>query len=171
LGDGLAGAVDGQGRAGQNNAMIKRRGAEANPARTLARSHDWRKTKIRLYLYAGYNAGPLPAPVDTMHPLIRRLYLAALLDGCALLLLVFVAVPLKHLADFPLAVRLLGPAHGVLFIWLSINLAIALNKGVLNARLGLLLFFGALLPFGAFYADHRLKRHCAGTAGCGPAGA
>jgi integral membrane protein len=102
-----------------------------------------------------------------MHPLIRRLYIAAMLDGCALLLLVFVAVPLKHLADFPLAVRILGPMHGVLFIWLSINLAMAMSKGVLNARLGLLLFFGALLPFGAFYADHRLKRSCSSAAGCG----
>lgn len=104
-----------------------------------------------------------------MHPLIRRLYLAALLDGSALLLLVFVAVPLKYLADFPLGVRLLGPTHGVLFIWLSINLAMAMSKGVLNAKLGLLLFFGALLPFGAFYADHRLKQSCGGAAGCGTA--
>lgn len=32
------------------------------------------------------------------------------------LLLLFIAVPLKYLADNPMGVRILGPIHGVLFM-------------------------------------------------------
>ncbi|WP_414445616.1 DUF3817 domain-containing protein [Burkholderia sp. 22PA0106] len=40
----------------------------------------------------------------------------SLVEGATLLLLVCVAVPLKHLAAFPPATRLMGPVHGVAFV-------------------------------------------------------
>lgn len=94
-----------------------------------------------------------------MNPHIRRLYLAALLDGFALLALVLIAVPLKYFAGYPVLVKILGPTHGVLFIWLTISMVVALFKGGLSLRMGLLMFFSALVPFGAFFADRQLHRH------------
>ncbi len=94
-----------------------------------------------------------------MPPTIKMLDRVALTDGVALLLLFFVAVPVKYMFDFPLLVKVLGPTHGVLFISLVVLLAINLVKKHVPFWLALLLFFGALLPGGAFFADYKLRKH------------
>ena len=51
---------------------------------------------------------------------LRRLEAASLIEATTLILLVGVAVPLKHLAGQPLAVTVMGPVHGLAFaayIW------------------------------------------------------
>lgn len=88
----------------------------------------------------------------------KAVYWLAFADGLALLALVFVAVPVKYLLNLPLGVKILGPIHGVLFVSLTLTILAALNRGTLKPGLGALLFIGALIPLGAFYADHRLKQ-------------
>ena len=46
---------------------------------------------------------------------LRRLEVASLVEATTLVLLVGVAVPLKHLAGLPLAVTVMGPLHGLAF--------------------------------------------------------
>ncbi len=93
-----------------------------------------------------------------MNPHIRRLYIAALLDGVALLALFALGLPLKYLAGMPVAVSVLGPLHGVLFLWLLVNLALAVTRGGLRPVHGLMMFVASLFPLGAFIADHQLKK-------------
>jgi integral membrane protein len=93
----------------------------------------------------------MPTTLKTLHRL-------AVADGIALLLLLFVAVPLKHRFDYPLGVTLLGPVHGALFLSLSVTLLTALSRGAVKPALAALLFIGALVPLGAFYADHKLRQ-------------
>ena len=90
--------------------------------------------------------------------IVRRLYQLAFMDGFALLGLVLIAVPLKRWADFPWAVKILGPIHGALFIMLIITLIIAVSKKAITKPLGTLIFLLAFIPFGAFYADYLLKK-------------
>ena len=90
--------------------------------------------------------------------IVRRLYQLAFMDGFALLGLVLIAVPLKRWADFPWAVKVLGPIHGALFIMLIITLIIAVSKKAVTKPLGTLIFVLAFIPFGAFYADYLLKK-------------
>ena len=47
---------------------------------------------------------------------LRHLRLVALLEGSSFLVLLFIAMPLKYLADQPLAVRIVGSIHGLLFV-------------------------------------------------------
>lgn len=57
-------------------------------------------------------------------PLLRAV---ALIEAIAFLLLLFVAVPLKHLAGIPEPVLILGPVHGIAFlgyVWLIAREAI-----------------------------------------------
>lgn len=93
-----------------------------------------------------------------MPRLTRYLDFIALLDGVALLLLFFVGVPLKYMADFPLLVKILGPTHGTLFLLLVSLLLLNLSKKYIPFWLAALLFFGALLPGGAFFADYKLRK-------------
>lgn len=46
---------------------------------------------------------------------LRRLEVASLVEATTLILLVGVAVPLKHFAGQPGAVTVMGPAHGLAF--------------------------------------------------------
>lgn len=84
--------------------------------------------------------------------------LVAFLEGMSFLVLLFVAMPLKYLADMPLAVRIVGSLHGVLFL-----LFVAMLFGVARdrrwpIRRSLAAFVASLVPFGTFVLDRALKR-------------
>lgn len=93
-----------------------------------------------------------------MHTHRKIIYKLAFLDGIALLLLVFIAVPAKYMLDLPVGVKILGPLHGTLFLSLMIASLSAVARGALRPGLAILLLVGALLPLGAFYADYRLRQ-------------
>jgi integral membrane protein len=48
---------------------------------------------------------------------IRRLELVLMLEAATLIAPIAVAVPLKHLAGWPLPVQLMGPVHGLAFLF------------------------------------------------------
>lgn len=81
----------------------------------------------------------------------------SLAEGCSLLILLFIAMPLKYLMDLPQAVQFVGWAHGILFIayvamWLILQI---------RYRWSFLFFVGgfvaSLIPFGTFVLDRYLK--------------
>lgn len=51
------------------------------------------------------------------HGQLRKLELASLLEATTLVTLVLIAVPLKHIAGWPLGVRVMGPVHGIVFMF------------------------------------------------------
>jgi integral membrane protein len=94
---------------------------------------------------------------------LRQLRLIAFIEGVSFLVLLFVAMPLKYLAGLPLAVRIVGSIHGVLFvafvlilIWVSIARAWPFRRS-------LLAFVSSVIPFGTFVFDASLRREIAGT--------
>jgi integral membrane protein len=87
----------------------------------------------------------------------RALRVISGLEGLSLLVLLFVAMPLKYGLGLALAVRVAGGVHGVLFL----AFCAALFRVVLEedwplrrwaSALGL-----ALVPFGALVLDRRLR--------------
>lgn len=46
---------------------------------------------------------------------LRRLEVLSAVEATTLLLLIGIAVPLKHLSDWPFGVQVMGPMHGVAF--------------------------------------------------------
>lgn len=73
------------------------------------------------------------------------------------MLLLGVAMPLKYAFDLPLAVRLVGWAHGVLFVAFVYALAVAAADAGWPLRRVALIFLGGLLPFGPFLLDKQLR--------------
>jgi integral membrane protein len=94
--------------------------------------------------------------VNNPIPALRTI---GLLEACSFLILVGVAMPLKYFAGQPGAVKVVGWIHGVLFL----IFCGALLRTVLVARWPLsraaLIFVAALLPFGPFVIDRRMKRY------------
>jgi integral membrane protein len=93
-----------------------------------------------------------------MNP-IRRLRLLAFWEGISLLVLLFVAMPLKYLAGQPMAVRVVGMLHGVLFIAVVLLLLITMKQARWSLGRGALVFVSTLLPFGAFMIDRKMRAY------------
>ncbi len=98
--------------------------------------------------------------------LFRRV---AFLEGISFVVLLFVAMPLKYLADQPLAVRIVGSAHGLLFVLFVGALFRAGIERSWSPSRWLLAFMSSLVPFGTFMFDGSLKRELADGARSGSA--
>jgi integral membrane protein len=95
---------------------------------------------------------------------IGRLSAIALFEGVSFLLLLGLAMPLKYLAGRPEAVRVVGLAHGLLFVLFVGALAhVALSRRWSMTR-ALAAFGASLVPFGTFVLDGHLRREEEATA-------
>lgn len=74
----------------------------------------------------------------------------ALLEGSSLLLLLFVAMPLKYYMGIPEMVKIIGPAHGILFLSFLVILFSHAAKGELGFVKTISGFFASFIPFGTF---------------------
>jgi integral membrane protein len=89
---------------------------------------------------------------------LRRMRAASLVEGSTLLLLVLVAVPLKHVADLPIATRIMGPIHGLAFLSYGWMLVRTVAGGGWSRADIVRLSIAALIPFGAFINERALAR-------------
>ena len=96
-------------------------------------------------------------PLNLRNDSIDRLRLASILDGVSYLILLGIAMPLKYFYGMPMAVRIVGMTHGILFIalcaclltvWLDRRLSLKWCAGV---------FLCALIPFAPFWLDRKLR--------------
>ena len=96
-----------------------------------------------------------------MHALktsLGRLRIVGFWEGISFLLLLGVAMPLKYLADWPMGVKVVGMAHGILFVlYVVAALQAALDYHWNWKRTGLVLV-ASLLPAGPFVVDARILR-------------
>jgi integral membrane protein len=89
---------------------------------------------------------------------VGRLRLVGWWEGGSFLLLLGVAMPLKYFAGWPLGVRVVGMAHGVLFLlYVLAAIQAAIDRGWPWKRTALVLLAG-LLPAGPFVVEARLLR-------------
>lgn len=77
-------------------------------------------------------------------------------EAVSYLLLVFIAMPLKYLADQPSMVSVVGMIHGVLFILYVVAILAALLLRKLTFKQAVLGFIASLLPFGPFVFDRKV---------------
>lgn len=83
---------------------------------------------------------------------------AAIFEALTLLALFCVAMPLKHWANVPQAVSVVGPIHGLafmVFLWFVIR---TWAEGLIDQLGALRLFIGAFVPFGGFINERWLRR-------------
>jgi len=85
-----------------------------------------------------------------MKPDFKIIRLAALFEGSSLLLLLFVAMPLKYYAQIPEAVKIIGPIHGILFLTFVVLLFSHATKRELGIVATLSGFVASFIPFGTF---------------------
>ena len=89
---------------------------------------------------------------------VGRLRMIGLVEGSSFLVLLGIAMPLKHFAEMPEAVRIVGWVHGILFIGFLVALMLARDAMGWSFRWTGLVLLAALLPFGPFVIDGRLRK-------------
>ena len=94
--------------------------------------------------------------IDLFKSHIGRLRIIAFMEGCSLLALVFIAMPVKYLLGIPEATQAIGLIHGILFI---LFIVATLSISILykwNISRVLLVMASSVLPFGTFYVDKKI---------------
>lgn len=89
---------------------------------------------------------------------IGRLRLIGITEGISFLVLLFVAMPLKYLADLPEAVKYTGWVHGLLFILYLVALANVKFTQLWPLKKVVIAFLASLIPFGTFILDREWKK-------------
>lgn len=83
----------------------------------------------------------------------------AILEGLSLILLVFVAVPLKYGMNLPQFSSVLGMIHGGLFLWFVLNtIRVAVEYEWKFNQTTWKVLLACLIPFGTFYIDRKILK-------------
>ena len=89
----------------------------------------------------------------------RIFKIIALLEGTSLLLLFFFAMPMKYLMNEPIYVRIIGMAHGLLFVGYIIIAIMLKFVEDWNVKKFSSVCIASIIPFGTFYIEKKYLRN------------
>lgn len=79
------------------------------------------------------------------------------LEGVSLLVLLFIAVPVKYISNDPTLTKLLGPIHGALFLLFIFNtLSVGVEQKWEFRKTTWKVILACFIPFGTFYIDKKI---------------
>ena len=99
----------------------------------------------------------MTAPTADDRRQLDRMRIASILEATTLAILVFVAVPLKHVFGMPQAVSIMGPVHGLAFlfyIWMLIQSHFQIGW---TGREWVRMILCAFIPLAGFVNERLLK--------------
>ena len=87
--------------------------------------------------------------------MLRFFKIITLLEGTSLLLLLFFAMPMKYIVDEPIFVRIIGMAHGLLFVaYIIMAIMLKFEENWSWKKFGVIAV-ASIIPFGTFYIDKK----------------
>ncbi len=89
---------------------------------------------------------------------IQKLIKISIVEGISLILLLFVAVPLKYIWGYKIATIIMGSIHGVLWLTFLYVLNEARKKNNFDKKLVIELIILSVVPFGFILIERKLKR-------------
>ena len=88
---------------------------------------------------------------------LGRFRFMGILEGSSLVILLFIAMPLKYWFGIPAAVTIIGAIHGYIFLAYLIAIVYAMIAIRWPFRFTIGAVLSAFIPFGNFILDSRLK--------------
>ncbi|MET3656810.1 DUF3817 domain-containing protein [Sporosarcina psychrophila] len=88
---------------------------------------------------------------------LGRFRLIGILEGISLLILLFIAMPLKYWFGMKSAVTIVGTLHGYIFLAYIAAIVYTMIKVKWPFRFTIGALISAFIPFGNFILDRRLK--------------
>jgi len=90
---------------------------------------------------------------------VKKFSLVNTLEGYSYLMLLFIAMPLKYLLGFAIAVKIAGMLHGILFIAFLILLVLSWQETKWDFKENIIFFVASLIPFGTFFTKKRIQSY------------
>lgn len=90
--------------------------------------------------------------------MIKTFRIVALLEGVSYILLLFIATPIKHFAEDPSYVKMLGMPHGLLFIAYVIIAMVLRSEQKWDNKKTFIILLASIIPFGTFYVDRKFLK-------------
>lgn len=88
---------------------------------------------------------------------IGRLRIIGFLEGTSLLILLFIAMPMKYVFEMPFLTRAVGTIHGALFLLFIFNtISVGVEQNWKFATTTWKVLLACVIPFGTFYIDSRI---------------
>ncbi len=87
--------------------------------------------------------------------MIKAFKILSYLEAVSFLVLLGIAMPLKYMYDMPEYVRVVGMAHGILFVLYIIGAYYMYEKLNWKFSTFMIVVLCSILPFGPFYADKK----------------
>lgn len=88
--------------------------------------------------------------------IIKKFGLINTTEGYSYLLLLFIAMPMKYLLSIPLAVKVVGMIHGILFIMFLVLGVMAWREAKWSLNQTIIFFIASLIPFGTFFTKSKI---------------
>ena len=82
----------------------------------------------------------------------------AMAEGTSFLVLLFIAMPLKYFADEPMPVKIVGYAHGFLFVAFMLLAFVVKFRFNRTWGWGVKAFVASIIPFGTFLMEKQWKK-------------
>lgn len=79
----------------------------------------------------------------------------SIFEGISFLVLLLIAMPLKYIGDAPEMVRVVGMAHGLLFIAYIFGAFLLFKPLGWNLRTLMIVCLSSILPLGPFYVEKK----------------
>ncbi|MBT5935522.1 DUF3817 domain-containing protein [Sulfurimonas sp.] len=90
---------------------------------------------------------------------VKKLGLINTMEGYSYLALLFIGMPLKYYMDFPVAVKIFGILHGVLFVTFCLLLLTSWQKTKWKFSENIIFFLAVLIPFGTFFTSRKIQSY------------
>lgn len=87
--------------------------------------------------------------------MLKIMKFIAFLEGISLLLLLFIAMPLKYGWNLPQMVEVVGMLHGILFLLYIVMAIVIYNELKWSLRTLSFVMLASVIPFGTFYIDKK----------------
>jgi integral membrane protein len=87
----------------------------------------------------------------------------AFAEGTSFVILLCIAMPMKYMMGMPIAVRIAGSIHGLLFLLYLARLIKLRAAYQWDNRFSIQAFVASILPFGTFFFDKYLREKDAAT--------
>ena len=84
---------------------------------------------------------------------LDRFRLINKVEGYSFLILLFIAMPLKYMMGYPIATKIVGMAHGILFVAFIYQLIESAKSVPFSKKDAFVFFVASVIPFGSFYTD------------------
>lgn len=87
--------------------------------------------------------------------MIKAFKITAFWEGVSLLVLLFIAMPLKYFFNQPEMVSIVGMIHGILFLAYVVLAFMVYNELNWNFKTLFIVLFASVIPFGTFYIEKK----------------